>query len=157
MKKKLLFTIAGFCGLLFSGVESKAQSLIYYWDFNSANTCGAGGVNLSPIMPDYPANAKALLVLNQVTSPLRDSIVDSSTGGTGVNAQPETGNDTTAGSCGKGNLIIKLRNPSSEDKFLWYLPTTGYKNIILSFATQSSGKELRIWHIPIALTAAQHS
>ena len=147
--KKLLHTLSAIF-LMALSINSNAQSLkvLYYWDFNNSPDCGAGTSNLSPIAPDYSSQNAALtahasLVLNQVTTPLRDSILKSATAGAAGSIYNERvallGNDTTVGKCMQGNLMIKQCNPSSEDNFLWYLPTTGYQNIVLTYATQSSG------------------
>ena len=138
MKKNTL--IATICSLIFLAcqIDGKAQlKLIHYWDFNATLPCaGTGGTNLSPLAADYTTLGHASLVLNQVLTPQRDSIVDNGTGGTSINARTVLGNDTTI--CG-ANLYIRTRNPSSENSFLWYLPTTHYKNILVTYAATRSG------------------
>ena len=138
-----LFALNLFGQIRFNSTEG--LTLLHYWDFNSTSDCGAStSVNLSPLAPDYSIftqGATAALVLNQVTSPMRDSTIQSATGGTDLNERPSyTKNDTATGSkCnGAGNLMIKLRNPTSENSFLWYCPVKGYQNIIVSFAVERS-------------------
>ena len=138
MKKEKFIVTMCFVTLLFSQFESKAQlKLIHYWDFNATQPCaGSGGINLSPIAADYSKLGHAYLVLNQTLTPQRDSIIDNGTGGSSINVRSVLGNDTTI--CGS-NLYVRTRNPSSENQFLWFLPTTQYKNIVITYATTRSG------------------
>ncbi|HXD91565.1 MAG TPA: T9SS type A sorting domain-containing protein [Bacteroidia bacterium] len=136
-KNRFIVTISLFT-LLLSQLESKAQlKLIHYWDFNATQPCaGTGGTNLSPIAADYTKLGHAYLVLNQTLTPQRDSIIDNGTGGSSINVRSVLGNDTTT--CG-ANLYVRTRNPSSENQFLWFLPTTNYKNIMITYVATRSG------------------
>ena len=138
MKKNVLTSV--FCSMimLLSQVEGKAQlKLIHYWNFNATTPCsGAGGINLSPIAADY-TKSSGQLVFNQVLTPVRDSIIDNGTGGSTINRRTVLGvDDTTA--CGQ-NLYVRTRNPSSEAAFIWNIPTTNYKNILITYAAERSG------------------
>ena len=136
-KNRFIVTISLFT-LLLSQLESKAQlKLIHYWDFNTTLPCaGTGGTNLSPLAADYTKLGHAYLVLNQTLTPQRDSILDNGTGGSSINVRSVLGNDTTI--CG-ANLYVRARNPSSENQFLWFIPTTNYKNIVVTYAATRSG------------------
>ncbi len=126
--------------MLLTHLDSKAQlKLIHYWDFNSTATCGAAGVQLSPLHADYSSLKQGVIVYNQVTKPLRDSIFDDAIGGSSINVRTILGNDTSAGTCHAGNIYVRTRNPSSEEHFDWYIPTSHYKNIMLTYATERSG------------------
>ena len=140
MKKNLLKSVIISLAMLVSQMDSKAQlKLIHYWDFNQTLPCsGAGGINLSPITADYSTLGHAKLVDTQVLTPLRDSILDNENVGTTLNQRyvSSLGYDTTV--CGI-NLNVRARNPSTENELLLYLPTTNYKNILVSYAASSSG------------------
>ena len=138
MKKNVLTPICCSALLLLSQFESKAQlKLIHYWNFNATAPCaGTGGTNLSPITADY-STLGAQLVYNQVLTPVRDSILDNGSGGSTVNRRTILGTDDTT-ACGQ-NLYVRTRNPSSETVFLWNIPTTHYKNILVTYAAERSG------------------
>jgi len=137
---------------LFSQIESSGQTkLIHYWDMNNTLPAGgAGGVSVSPLAAEYSTLGHAYLVYtNSVTTaascgcPVRDSLVDNGSGGSTLNEWHVLGNDT--GGTSGGNLYIRTRNPSNNMKFLWYMPTTGYQNILLTYASElsSAGKPVQ--------------
>jgi len=140
MKKNLLKSVILSVAMLAFQLNSKAQlKLIHYWDFNKTVPCsGAGGINLSPLAADYSTLGHAMIVNTQVLTPLRDSILDNENVGTTLNQRyvSALGYDTTT--CGI-NLNVRARNPMTENQFLIYLPTTNYKNILVSYASSSSG------------------
>jgi hypothetical protein len=138
MKKNVLTSVLCSIIMLLSQLEGKAQlKLIHYWNFNATTPCsGAGGINLSPIAADY-TKSNGQLIYNQVLTPLRDSIIDNGTGGSTINRRTVLGaDDTTA--CGQ-NLYVRTRNPSSEGAFILNIPTTNYKNILITYAAERSG------------------
>ena len=121
------------------------KKLIHYWDFNSTSPCsGAGLVNVSPVAADYSAIGGASIVFNQVLTPTRDSILDNGSGGSNVNLR--TGYTTSA--CGSTvNNYVRTRNPSNEETLKFNMPTTGYKNIVFSYAIEqsSAGKDINTY------------
>jgi gliding motility-associated-like protein len=130
---------------LLSPLESWAQKkLIHYWDMN--NTLPAGGnagVSVSPLAAEYSTLGNAFLVYNNTVTTaascgctVRDSLVDNGSGGSILNDRHVLGNDT--GGTSGGNLYIRTRNPMSNMKFLWYMPTTGYRNILLEYVSELS-------------------
>jgi SprB-like repeat protein/type IX secretion system substrate protein len=141
---------------LFICAESQAQvQLIHYWDMNNTlpNT-GAGGTNINSANNTAPYSrlgGAKLVWTNSVTTaascgcPVRDSIVDNNTSGSIINEYHNLGNDT--GGTAAGNLYIKMRNPSANLKFLWYIPTTNYENIVISYASElsSAGKAINAY------------
>ncbi|HXB11272.1 MAG TPA: SprB repeat-containing protein, partial [Bacteroidia bacterium] len=124
------------------------QKLIHYWDMNNTlPLTGAGGITVSPLAAGYSTLGHAYLVWNNLPTtpascgcPKRDSILDNGSGGSTLNEYPVLGNDSSGTTA--GNLYIRMRNPSNNLKFLWYMPTTNYKNIKLSYAAElsSAGK-----------------
>ncbi len=42
------------------------------------------------------------------------------------------------GCCGDVNNAVRTRNPSDSMEFLWYLPTTNYKDIVIKYETELS-------------------
>jgi len=128
-----------------NGCTATSKKLIHYWDFNSTAPCGGGGlVNVSPVAPSFSQLGHAAVVFNQVTSPSRDSILDN-VAGTTVNERAGYGVINTCG--GAVNDAVRTRNPNNEEKLLFYLPTTNYKNLLLSFACEASsaGKDTNIY------------
>ena len=129
---------------------SNSLQLIHYWDMNNTlpgavtsgttTTYGGGGINLSPLNAEYstfPAGS-AYLSLGGASS--ASYTLDNGSGGSTINEFPVLGNDTS--STAAGNLYIRARNPNQNVPFYFYLPTTNYENVILSFATElsSAGK-----------------
>ena len=120
-----------------------SNRLIYYWDMNATlPSTGAGGVTVSPLASEYPTSGRtAHLVFNNGAN----SILDNGTAGATVNEYPVLGNDSA--SLAAGNLYIRARNPSYNVPFLWYMPTTNFKNIKLSYAAEisSAGKAVNAY------------
>jgi len=125
-------------GLFSVIINNNAQpNLIYYWHFNNTLPAdGSGGLfyGPNPFYADYAANAaKAFVVYRSINANSSDTgYVDNVTGST-KNVQTGFG-----GCCGTINNGIRLRNPSDNMQFLWYVPTGNYKNIVIKFATKSS-------------------
>jgi hypothetical protein len=116
--------------------RSEAQILINYWSFNNFTAVDTFGSAFNPIPlidADYSAintkNAYMRYAFDSGTSvKSEDSCwIDETTGST-VNAQQSA----AAGNC------LRVRNPSDFTQLLFYIPTTGYKNINVSYALQSS-------------------
>ena len=147
IKSYLLY--GAFAFVLFSPFNGKAQKkLIHYWDMNNTLPAGGGaGVSISPLAAEYSTLGHAFLVYNNAVTTaascgcsVRDSLVDNGSGGSLINDRHILGNDT--GGTSGGNLYIRTRNPMNNMKFLWYMPTTAYQNLLLSYSSElsSAGK-----------------
>ena len=125
-------------GLFYSVINNNAQSkLIYYWHFNNTLPAdGSGGIKYgpNPFYADYSStNSKAFLAYRPINVGSADTgSVDNVNGGK-LNQR-----DGFGGCCNGNNIGIRLRNPSDNMQFLWYVPTVNYKNIIIKYATKSS-------------------
>jgi hypothetical protein len=136
MKDKILNLVIS--ALLFIGTNSIAQpGLIYYWHFNNTlPSDGSGGISYgpNPLYVDYSANnMKAFVVYKPVVANSSDTGYIDNVGGSSKNENTGFG-----GCCRAINNGIRLRNPSDNMQFLWYVPTGNYKNIIIKFAAKSS-------------------
>jgi len=144
MKRKLLFTLVLIS--TFASINGFAQSkLIHYWHFNNATTPGAMytyttslGPMITGIAADYSlidtSKAKIWYHLADAvnTNPLDSTYID-------FYAAAATENDTFNARMGaaSGNAI-KARNPSAKMELRFYMPTTGYKNLLLKYGTEAS-------------------
>ncbi len=140
MKKTLLTSII--CMLVFA--QSQAQTLIHYWDFN--NPAYTTAVYHNPGIPAFKADYsaidtnKALFVYNLVpgTSSAYAGYIDfvavsaTSPDYDSLNLRPINGVATPSGNA------IRFRNPSDSAYLTFKIPTTGYKNITLKFAIETS-------------------
>jgi len=113
MKRNLL-TLLSIVIVLFLNNQSKAQSLIYYWNFN--------GVDSSIHTPDYTVSGGG-----SATYAYWCAYTDYNSPGAHANVQL----GDSAGSC------IRFRNPS--DSVVFFMPTTGYGNVTFSYAEQRTG------------------
>ena len=136
--RKILFSILMcFSAVFVTSTNSNAQSkLIHYWHFNNY-TLSQYTDTIQGIAADYSsldtAKAKILYKKNTGTSMYYKTYIDSYT------VIAATDFDTvnlrmgaTAGSA------MRTRNPSDSMKLYFYIPTTHYKNIKLTYASQSS-------------------
>jgi len=151
MKKNLsIFLFCSFIALF--NTNSKAQvKLIHYWDFNKANTPmdGSGGIQLSPYTADYSKIGGASIVYkkvsgNKIDTAIMDNYITTDPLPSDSNSQPGYG-----GCCSGANYSVRARNPSDSMQFLWYVPTKGYKNIIIKYITElsstSSGQAAQLY------------
>jgi Secretion system C-terminal sorting domain len=151
MKKNLsIFLFCSFTALL--SVNSKAQvKLIHYWDFDKANTPvdGSGGIQLSPYTADYSKIGGAWITYSKVSgtkldTAIMDNYITTDPLPADSNSQPGYGN-----CCAGVNYSVRARNPSDSMQFLWYVPTKGYKNIIIKYITElsstSSGQAAQLY------------
>jgi len=112
---------------------ANSLKLIHYWDMNSTTPAGGGGlINQSPLAAGYSTLGHAYLVFNNGSN----SILDNGSPGATINEFPVLGNDTN--SLAADNYYVRARNPSYNVPFNWYMPTTHYKNIILTYAAAAS-------------------
>ncbi len=119
-----------------------AQRLIHYWDFNQTPPIGGGGGDsLATLANPLKADFSVIPTTNPRLVYVRtkgDSIVDNGGGApyAYVNDLHACGNDTA--SLAANNAFIRTRNPNKNSSFLWYLPTTGYQNVVLDWALSAS-------------------
>lgn len=100
-------------------VIDPTSELMFYWNFNAV--IGA----ITTIAPDFKSSAETAAISYEGTGA---GFMDGDTGGFTVNAR----NDDPA------ENLLKVRNPSDTRNLIFSLPSTGYKNIILQFATARS-------------------
>ena len=119
-------------------VNTDTSKLIYYWHFNNTLPAdGSGGIAFGPhpIPADYSiqGSASAAIVYEPLQGVVSDTgYIDNLVGDT-INQQPGY-----SGCCDEVNNAVRTRNPSDSMQFLWYLPTTMYKNIVIKYETESS-------------------
>lgn len=99
-------------------VDPNSQ-LIFYWNFNSL--VGTA----TTIAPDFESSTATASIEYNGTGA---GYMDADTGGYTTNAR---NNDLAEN-------LLKVRNPSDTRSLIFTLPTTGYKNIVLQFATARS-------------------
>ena len=117
-------------------INTGITKLIHYWHFNNTLPAdGSGNVFLGskPIKSDYSWFGNGEIVYKSMQGVVRDTgQVDNLVGDT-INQRVGYG-----GCCNTVNNAIRTRNPSDSMQFLWYLPTSRYKNIIIQYETQLS-------------------
>lgn len=132
------FFLAAFLSITLLSISnrSEAQVLINYWNFNNFIATDTFGSAFNPIPlidADYSAinttDAYMLYTFDSGTSvKSKDSCwIDATTGST-VNAEQSA----SAGNC------LRVRNPSDFTALEFFIPTTNFKNISVSYALQSS-------------------
>lgn len=109
----------------------KGQTLVHYWHFNNDTVSGD---HLNNLVPDYSIVAGAMIVNQAVPGAGADTgYVDNfDPGDTTLNVR--MGADTPGGI----HEGIRLRNPNDSMECLIYMPTNGFENIVVKFATQKS-------------------
>ncbi len=113
MKKQLLSVLLSLVAIIAINIKGSAQAtLIYNWDFNGGMADSAGGIPSYKVAGSGAANYKYLGAYIDFTN------------GSSLNIQ--TGDYA-------GNAI-RFRNPA--DSVIFWMPTTGYKNIKFAYAEQ---------------------
>lgn len=126
--------------LILSVAQGQAQSkLVHYWNFNSFDEVDSttATVNvLHPIAADYTTitsrTASILYTKIPTASATFFSYMD---GYPTVAADNDTINLRMGDTAG---IALRPRNPTDSMQLLFYIPTTNYKNIVLTYATYSS-------------------
>ncbi len=127
--------------------------LIHYWDFNSTQPIGgAGGDSLgniaNPLIPEFTTLSSAnphMIYSHPISGGITDNV-----GGPPyafINDLHAAGNDTNSQST--NNVGVRTRNPVQNSSFVWYIPTTGYQNIMLDWAlsaSSSKGAQYLVFH-----------
>ncbi|MFI5263227.1 MAG: hypothetical protein ACHQM6_01790, partial [Candidatus Kapaibacterium sp.] len=115
-------------------------AIIHYWNFDNTPT-----VHITPATPTIPAitadysaldktKAKVTYYLLPGTSlTISDRYIDPYTGVDTVNLHKELVPTGTA-----GNFSLRLRNPLDSMELRIFAPTTGFSNIVLKYALESS-------------------
>ena len=148
-RMKLQFRIAFIaCWFLLLGcafrIHAQSSKLIHYWDFNSTLPCtGKGGVDLTPLSADFSLLGNARVVYDTIIAPLTCycgteiiPIIDNVSPGTTLNQQLGYAPDVT---CPSTNNAVRIRNPAFGMQFVMYIPSTGFSNIKIKYATTASG------------------
>ncbi len=117
-------------------VNTRSSKLLYYWNFNGTMPSdGSGGINFTDtlIHPDYSISGKGAIIYQPMPGVKNDiGIIDNLVGDT-INQRPGFG-----GCCNMVNNAVRTRNPSDSMEFLWFVPTTRYKDIIIKYETELS-------------------
>jgi hypothetical protein len=117
-------------------INTSITKLIHYWHFNNTLPAdGSGNVFLGskPIKSDYSWFGNGEIEYKSMQGVVRDTgQVDNLVGDT-INQRAGYG-----GCCNTVNNAIRTRNPSDSMQFLWHIPTSRYKNIIIQYETQLS-------------------
>lgn len=119
MKKSLLLSLLTLCFL-----GAKAQDLVHYWHFNNVTT------TIDSVAADFTVASNAPLIIYQKSyqNVANPGYMDDVTGDA-LNAR----NSEPAGNG------IRPRNPSDSMELFIQLPSTGYKDLMISYAVQRSG------------------
>lgn len=135
--KKIIFSIL-LCisSILLTNATSFAQSkLVHYWHFNNY-TLTQYTDTIHGVAADYSLldvnKAKILYAKNPGTSAAYKTYIDSYVVAT---ADYDTVNLRMSAVAGNA---LRVRNPSDSMKLYFYIPTTHFKNIKLTYASQSS-------------------
>ena len=130
--KKLYFFLAAAC---ISSAASAQSHLIHYWHFNSY-ALSQYTDTIHGISADYSTidvnKAKILYAKVPGTSAAYSTYIDS------ITVVPADYDTINARMAQPDGTALRVRNPSDSMKLLFYIPTTNYKNIKLTYATQSS-------------------
>ena len=122
-----ILSLFAFCHISLSHAQS---TLIHYWSFNGL-TAAFHNPGIPPIQADFSVidATKANVVYNLIpgTSANYAGFWDNNAGDT-TNAR----NGFPAGNS------LRFRNPSDSAEMRVYFPTTGYKNIVIKYALESS-------------------
>ncbi len=137
MLKSLRTIIAVSSLVLAQGNHAEAQTtLIHYWNFNNYALGAQYTDTIKGIAADFSildtAKAKILYAEMPGTSAGYATHIDS--------IQPvATDYDTVNLRMGDtAGAALRVRNPSDSMQLYFYIPTTGYKNIVVNYASQSS-------------------
>ncbi len=144
MKKNLLIAIVAIMAILFSTKEISAQTkLIHYWHFNNTlPTSGAGGIHFGTgkMNSDYTKSGVTTGYLRflKVAGCLADTGYWDNLLGDSINQRPGYGACCPVFGATVSNSAVRTRNPTDSMQFLWYIPTTNYKNIKITWESESS-------------------
>ncbi|MFN4084052.1 MAG: choice-of-anchor I family protein [Bacteroidia bacterium] len=131
MKKSLFISLIS---LLLLSNSSNAQTLMHYWHFN--NFIGVGSAtnpdNLVPYRADFSVIDTSLVKV------IYRKLPGTSNNFTTFWDAATTGDTTNARLGQPAGSYLRLRNPSDSMALLFYIPSTGYQNIVIKYAIQRS-------------------
>src|ERR1019366_2252602 len=139
MKKNVLTILCCLCAMFIFKTQSNAQdSLIHYWHFNSF-TVSMYTPTINAVPADYTllpsANPRILYApmpgVSSSYSTYCDNVALDATGP----ADYDTVNERMGQPNGNG---FRTRNPSDSMYLYYYIPTTGFRNIVLTYAAEPS-------------------
>lgn len=155
MKKQLLAILLCFAAMPFLNTKTTAQTvLIHYWSFNSFDAAGTKYYFSASSYADIPAD------FTGITSPVATFYYQPTAGtstsyGGYYDSYPTVSNldyDTVNLRLGDtAGLCFRARNPNDSSQILLYMPTTGYKNLVLTYgcektiSTATSGSPTSAW------------
>ena len=121
---------------LFNDKANAQSKLIHYWHFNNylmADSTTATH-NIAPVPADYSTltNARIQYAKIPAASPVFLTHMDS------IYVQPADYDTINARFSQPDGIALRVRNPSDSMRLLFYIPTTNYKNISITYASQSS-------------------
>ena len=136
---KTLLQAAILCAFFFLSVNtSTAQTtLIHYWDFDKIGANVYNNPNIPPIKADMSVLDTNAATINYVLAPNAPRNYGGFLDGV-------TPGDTTAANLSDGSMGgtgLRVRNPTNPDsmELQFHFPTTGFKNIVVKYALESSG------------------
>lgn len=137
--KKLLLTL--FVALFAVAAQTQAQTLIHYWHFNNA-TAVYHNPGIPAIKADYSIidTNHALVVYNLLpgTSSTYAGYVDFVAVASGTPDYDSLNLRTINSVATPSGNAMRFRNPTDSAYLTFNIPTTGYKNITLKFAIETS-------------------
>jgi len=138
--KKGIFAVLLLLSSIFNYIASNAQgTLIHYWHFNNFTTTYTYPTFPKPLAADYSridtSKAKIVFSLFPGTSSTYHSTATILDAVTTVTSDYDTVNLRLSQPAGNG---FRPRNPLDSVYLLFYIPTTNYQNILLTYASQSS-------------------
>lgn len=124
MKKMTLSALSAFLMTLTVGQKTAAQDLLHYWNFNNPSSAA------TITQPSYTiVSAPSITVFDGTQSVLNFA------GGTGQNFDVQNLNAQNNDPAG---THLRFNNPI-DGSLTFHLPTTGYENVEVKFATRRSG------------------
>ncbi len=139
MNKLLRFSLLS-TFLFLSATALHAQStLIHYWNFNTL-----AGPYTHPNIPPIPADFTVITpadsaYLEYYLLPGTSATWGSTNNDGGAQLDNVASTDTTNLRQGAlSGLGLRTRNPVDSSELHWHIPSTGFKNLVIKFATQSS-------------------
>lgn len=119
--RKILLSLFVFCVLLSTQAWSQSNTSLHYWDFNAGNTGTANAQWTSPVAATSTIGSGSLS---------HDITLTEAFGGSTIDA---AGYTSTSGSS-----FSPLSNANNGKSIILTVPTSGYQNIILTYATRGT-------------------
>jgi hypothetical protein len=147
MKKLLRYSflvaivLTGFTGFVRNANAQTTTTLIHYWNFNTL-TAKYTHPNIPHIPADYTAEDSAYLeyyLLPGTSATWAISGPDSNNDG-GVQIDNVAGDTTNARQGAIAGTGIRFRNPTDSAEIRWHIPSTGFSNLVVKYATQTSSE-----------------